>query len=962
MTIANGIPSNDPPQDGAPTVGYRDTVNGQSADEKDRQISECNSRPSYILKLPVALLEPDPNSGRRKRRRTDQHEPSDIANGIPLDDISSVEDTRATTSLIEPNHHVEFTPVAPAHTLTPGIADPVPESAVTNHAIPDTSDATNETTEGPHTPRYPERQRTLRLNPNGKLLSSPVGKKSEETDLKKDSKGSKKSGRKAKRDGNKLVIMKYANDGSTRERIGKLIDDIVNGRTRFSPQRPAPCLQPVSGPGSVPTTPAAPRPVTNQPPKSTHPFFLKKPVRKPDSQCTAQAHAQDSAATNSPAEDARKPRTSIRESPSVSSLGTARSTISSFKPRSKFPEPIYPLWPPRDFVHVRDAEKPPSPQHKDSFRSLDADQKKAKDAVVHVHDEENVLLSAVYGQSMSKDIPEALRIPGRHVASGQTLRKAIARQLSGYFWTQDPAKLTQSNDMHPAIARLNSSMATSMTAFDRGQCDTLPWTQKYAPNCAEEVLQTGREAHMLRDWMRFLVISAVDTGKSSKDGERAKQKAKDKKRAKKRKKSEKLDGFVVSSEDEASEMGELSDSEEDELAGGVTVSSKRTVVRSGDLAASSKSGTEKGRVSNAILLSGPSGCGKSASIHAVAKELDFEVFEINPGNRRNGRDILERVGDMTRNHLVNKLHMGEGTSNQSSRDASPQEVEPEEGKQNKLMSFFKPQPTSAGTKGTKFSHKETEKETDAKSSRPQKQSLILLEEADILFEGDRQFWSGVISLIQQSRRPIIITCNDENLIPLHDLSLHAILRYRPPVHQLAIDYLLLVAANEGHVLQRPAVNHLYIAARNDLRRAIMDLNFWCQMGIGSKKSGLDWMIDRWPPGRDLDQNRDPLRVLSLNTYQPFMGWFGRDMLLDDALDTEVEMQQESRDWWQLSIQDSETMAFSNSRTTSKSQISESKQEQLEKLRYESEYADMRSVLDTLCTGCPVDPKLVGSHL
>ena len=961
MTVANGIPPNDLSRDGAPIVEHRDTVNRQSAEEKDRQLSQCNSRPSYILKLPVALLEPDPNSDRRKRRRTDQHEPSDIANGMPLDETSSGEERCATTSF-ETRHHVESTPVAAAHIPMSGIANPVSELAA-NHAIPGTSDATNENTEGSHTPRYPERQRTLRLNPNGKLLSSPVGKQSEETDLKKDNKGSKKGGRKAKKDGNKLVIMKYADDGNTRERIGKIIDGIVNGRTRFSPQRPASCLQPAPGPGSVSTTPAAPRPVTNQQPKSTHPFFLKKPVRKPDTPCPAQAHAQDSAATNTPAEDTRKPPSSIRESPSVSTLGTARPTISSFKPRvSKFPEPIYPLWPPQDFVHVRGAKTPLSPQHKDSFRSLDADQKKAKDAVVRVHDDENVLLSGMYGQSMNKDIPEALRIPGRHVASGQTLRKAVARQLSGYFWSQDPAKLTQNNDMHPAIARLNSSLTTSMTAFDRGQCDTLPWTQKYSPNCAEEVLQTGREAHMLRDWMRFLVISAVDTGKSSKDGEKEKQKAEDKKRAKKRKKSEKLDGFVVSSEDEASEMGELSDSEEDELAGGVTVSSKRTVVRSGDLAASSRSRTEKGRVSNAILLSGPSGCGKSASIYAVAKELDFEVFEINPGNRRNGRDILERVGDMTRNHLVNKLNMGEGASNQSSRDASPQEVEPEEGKQNKLMSFFKPQPTSAGTKGTKFSHKETEKETDAKSSRPQKQSLILLEEADILFEEDRQFWSGVMSLIQQSRRPIIITCNDENLIPLHDLSLHAILRYRPPPHQLAIDYLLLVAANEGHMLQRPAVNHLYIAARNDLRRAIMDLNFWCQMGIGSKKSGLDWMIDRWPPGRDLDQNRDPLRVLSLNTYQPFMGWFGRDMLLDDALDTEVEMQQESLDWWQLSIQDSETMAFSNSRTTSKSQISESKQEQLEKLRYESEYADMRSVLDTLCTGCPVDPKLVGSHL
>ena len=328
MTVANGIPPNDLSRDGAPIVEHRDTVNRQSAEEKDRQLSQCNSRPSYILKLPVALLEPDPNSDRRKRRRTDQHEPSDIANGMPLDETSSGEERCATTSF-ETRHHVESKPVAAAHIPMSGIANPVSELAA-NHAIPGTSDATNENTEGSHTPRYPERQRTLRLNPNGKLLSSPVGKQSEETDLKKDNKGSKKGGRKAKKDGNKLVIMKYADDGNTRERIGKIIDGIVNGRTRFSPQRPASCLQPAPGPGSVSTPPAAPRPVTNQQPKSTHPFFLKKPVRKPDTPCPAQAHAQDSAATNTPAEDTRKPPSSIRESPSVSTLGTARPTISSF--------------------------------------------------------------------------------------------------------------------------------------------------------------------------------------------------------------------------------------------------------------------------------------------------------------------------------------------------------------------------------------------------------------------------------------------------------------------------------------------------------------------------------------------------------------------------------------------------------------------------------------------------------
>lgn len=882
---------------------------------------------------PATTLEDDPNSSRRKRRRTDQHDVSGIANSTPSD---AEEDNTTPANPIITYEDADSAPTIESQIPTTDNADP-PEPQPPTIENPTSTGPANDATVQTEERRYPERQRTLRLNPNGKLLSSPVGKQPEEKEP-KDNKG-KKGPQKSKKDGNKLVIIKYTSDEIAKERIGKLIDDIINGRRKHQAQRLA------SKPASVPTPKQTPRATVNQPSKPTHPFFSKKSTRKPNT--PTEPHGEDSEALNPLAETPRRPLSLTRE-------GSGVASTPSFRPRvSKFPEPIHPLWPPRDFVHVRGADADINPYRDPLYSNMD--QRKAKGVSVRIHDQENVLLSGTFGQSMKKQVPQALRLPTRFVASGEVMGKALTSQLSEHSSRPKNGDTAIKKDAHPGISRLYSSLATSMTAFDRGQCDTCLWTQKYAPTSAEEVLQTGKEAHMLRDWLKFLIISAVDTGKSSKDAEKAKQKSEEKKRAKKRQKKDKLDGFIVSSEDEASEMGEL-ESEEDELAGDVTVSSsKRTVIRSGDLAAGLK-GSERGRMTNAILLSGPAGSGKTASVQAVAKELGFEVFEINSGSRRNGRDIVERVGDMTRNHIVHKLHFGDEGTGQPS-DGSTGEVQ-EDGKQNKLMGFFKSNPADTKTnKESPATPKVAEPDVDTK--RSQKQSLILLEEADILFEEDRQFWSGVMSLIQQSRRPIIITCNNEKLIPLEDISFHAILRYSPPPQDLAVDYLLLMAANEGHMLQRNSVGDLYRAARSDLRKAIMDLNFWCQMAIGSNKSGLEWMMDRWPPGRDCDENGDTLRVLSLNTYQQYMGWFGRDMLLDGTLDSEVESQQQSLRWWERNIQDSENMAFSSSHTLSPAK---SKLEQLEQLQYESEYADMRSALDLLCTGCSVDTRLVGYHL
>lgn len=452
----------------------------------------------------------------------------------------------------------------------------------------------------------------------------------------------------------------------------------------------------------------------------------------------------------------------------------------------------------------------------------------------------------------------SLRLPSKSFLTGTEILQLVTPQLSG----ERPSA--------PAITQLIRSVTTSMTSYDHGRGEAQPWTSKYAPSNAATVLQSGSEAEVLRDWMKMLTVTAVSgslapTSKSQADA---------KPRKKRRKRAADLDDFIVGSDDDADSLGALSGLEEmgsqDSRA-----ENTRSLVRNlqgGGIGDAPK-------IANTVVISGPHGCGKTAMVFAVAKELGFQVFEINAGSRRSGKDVLERIGDVIGNHIVshNKADGGNLSADEDSKKvAAAFQKDLESGRQGTMNSFFR----SASVKqppGPKKVQKHSANDTrllkppKAEPNRNQKQSIILLEEVDVLFEEDRSFWTTVMSLISISRRPIVMTCTDECALPGDGLNPHAILRLTSPSVDMAADYLLLVAAQEGHILSRESVKALYEQKRHDLRASILDLQFWCQMGIGDPRGGLGWIFQRWPPGIGEDAHGNVQRVVSQGTYQPYMG-------------------------------------------------------------------------------------------
>jgi DNA polymerase III delta prime subunit len=779
-------------------------------------------------------------NGRRKRRRTNSYDGNDNGNHE-----AQTQSLAATEGAMQP---VDIVP----RSSSPHVYIPPPIKAETDQP---TSAST--ATQPPATPP----KKMMKLNAGGKL-SSPSGKEKEEAnceDVEPRRRGRPRKVKEPEPPKTQLVIFRYGNEHDTDSRkiLGQRLQRILGGDER------------IPEPVAIQKKSKATRKM--KPAKATHPFFSGKPDDKPapKQQSPRKASASTPGKLRSRALQDRIPETS-KEVPYA--IGSA---LLKDRLMVKHPGAREPLWPGKSQAHVRglDEETPGPRPH--SYTTSKRKQKQFKQPVVSTDSILDTFTHRLQPEREPERRPdgyagprEDLRLPNKLLISGIEVMSRISSELSAGLNTSGGDELMGSTaslpGMHPSVQKLCDALPEHLSAFDHCIGETQGWTQKYAPTTALEVLQPSSKVAILKDWLLSLKVNTVEAAPATQPTPKVSSKPK----KKRRRQVDDLDDFLVDDDSVFHEMDVLP--ETIELDENLGRSQPRSIVQA----------SNGSKVSNAVLISGPHGCGKTASAYAVAKELGYQIFEISSAERRSGRDVVDRVGDMTENHIVRHHGIDPGelsASEDHSHIEAAFQKDLDSGRQGKMSAFFKKQPEAkpSATKVQTLKTKTIEKlqKVLKQPAKHQQQSLILLEEVDILFKEDKEFWTTVFKLLASSKRPFIMTCNDEDLVPWHAMTLHAILRLAPPSADSAVDLMLLIAAMEGHLLRREAVASLFDSKDQDLRASIAELDFWCQMGVGDPKSGLSWIYQRYPPGSDVDKYGRRLRLISEGALQDGMGLF-----------------------------------------------------------------------------------------
>ncbi|XP_022124716.2 ATPase family AAA domain-containing protein 5 [Pieris rapae] len=152
---------------------------------------------------------------------------------------------------------------------------------------------------------------------------------------------------------------------------------------------------------------------------------------------------------------------------------------------------------------------------------------------------------------------------------------------------------------------------------------------------------------------------------------------------------------------------------------------------------------------NVLVICGDVGSGKTSSVYAVAAELAIKVIEVNSSSKRTGKIMLQDLQEATRSHKVDRGKSNSDNSQKLQETAKPK-LAKKRGRPKKAKESLK------NVKKIESMKCIVECSLTSQDSLRTDSSLILIDDADIVFEQDDGFCSAISQLIQSSKRPVIL--------------------------------------------------------------------------------------------------------------------------------------------------------------------------------------------------------------
>ncbi|KAJ3067693.1 hypothetical protein HDU98_009111 [Podochytrium sp. JEL0797] len=260
-----------------------------------------------------------------------------------------------------------------------------------------------------------------------------------------------------------------------------------------------------------------------------------------------------------------------------------------------------------------------------------------------------------------------------------------------------------------------------------------------------------------------------------------------------------------------------------------------------------------------LKLIGPVSSGRTNGVKMVAAECGYDVVEIHSGERRSGKDVLAVLAEATQSHGVGRGDGGAGVgagvgAGEASKTGGVA-----------VAGFFAPRIVTkdsianeakgvAGRKRKVISDDEEEDvdvvnlaEADAVAPPQSRPLLIVVEDADLLFEQDKGFWAAMWSIMEVSKRPIVFTCSEDPInyqnqhVPPHLLnnleSACTTIYFTPlPLADLFC-YIHLLLLREGCWVDPQQIESLCRESKGDVRRCILQAEVCCKRAAG-ENAGL----------------------------------------------------------------------------------------------------------------------------